>query len=109
MRLRPVVEAEHRRDDIMQLVRQMDRSRPPAIGAARVLESLRVYLERIIELGNRAGEDDCAARRVFLDDSQTVSAGKLPDFRDVGRIRSDRKSTRLNSSHLKLSRMPSSA
>jgi hypothetical protein len=64
----------------------MDRTRPSAIGAAGVLESLKVYLERIIELGNRAGEDDCTARRVFLDDSQTASAGKLPDFRDVGWI-----------------------
>ena len=85
-RLRPVVEAEHPRDDSVQLVRQMDRPRPPAIGTAGVLESLKVHLERIIELGNRAGEDDCTDRQVFLDDSQTVSAGKLPDFRDVGGI-----------------------
>jgi hypothetical protein len=64
----------------------MDRTRPSAVRAAGVLESLKVHVERIIELGNCAGEDDCTARRVFLDDSQTVSAGKLPDFRNIGRI-----------------------
>ena len=33
----------------------------------------------------------------------------LPDLAPAGRPELDRKSTRLNSSHLKLSRMPSSA
>ena len=86
MRLRTVVETEHRRDDAVQLVGQMHRSRPPAIGAAGVLEGLQVHLERVVELGNRAGEDDGPARRVLLDDSETVGVGELPDHGDVGGI-----------------------
>ena len=52
-----------------------------------MLEGLQVHFERIIELGNRAGENDGPARSVFLDDGKAVGAGEPPDFSDIGRIR----------------------
>ena len=51
-----------------------------------MLEGLQVHLERIVELGNRAGEDDGPARRVFLDDRKAVGVGELPDKGDIGRV-----------------------
>jgi hypothetical protein len=81
--LRAIVEAEHRRDDAVQLVGEVDRSRPPAIGAAGMLECLQIHPECVVELSNRAGENDGAARRVLLDDDETLCVGKLSDHGNV--------------------------
>ena len=78
-----VVEAEHGGHRALQLVGQMDLSRPAAIGAARMLESFQIDLERVVELGDRTGKDNRPARRVFLDDHETMRVGELPDRRHV--------------------------
>jgi hypothetical protein len=86
VRLRTVVEAEHRRHHAVQLVRQMYRSRPTAIGAAGMLECFEIDIESAVELGNRAGEHDGPACGVFLDDHEAVRVGELPDCGNVRRI-----------------------
>ena len=57
-----------------------------------------------VKSGDCAWGDKGERMRLFLNDA---GYGKAKEFQEQGKI--DRKSTRLNSSHLKLSRMPSSA
>ena len=56
--LGPVVEAEDGFDDAVQFVGQMDRSGPAAVRPAVMLELLQVDAECLVELGDRAGEND---------------------------------------------------
>jgi hypothetical protein len=83
LRLRAIVETEYRRDHTVQFARQMDCSGSPAIGAAGMLEGLQIDAECVIELADRTGEHDGAARRVFFDDSKTMGVGELPDYVDI--------------------------
>jgi len=48
-----------------------------------VLEGLQIDPERVVELGNRTGEDDGPARCVLLYDDKTVRVGELPDGGNV--------------------------
>jgi hypothetical protein len=89
VRLRTVIETEHCCDNADQLIRQMDRSGPSAIRAAIVLEGLQVHSKCIIELSNGAGEDYGSARRIFVDDRETMTARELPDRCNVAGFSSE--------------------
>ena len=54
-----------------------------------MFEGLKIDFECVVELGNSAGENDGPARRIFLDDNETVSAGELPDDGNVCGIGSE--------------------
>ena len=52
-------------------------------------ELLQVYCESLVELCNRAGEDDRAGRRVFLYDREAILRGKGPhggEIRGIGTV-----------------------
>jgi aquaporin Z len=85
--LRPIVEAEHGSNHPVQLVGQMDRSGPAAIGAAGMLELLQVHAKSGIELGHRPGEHDRPPARVLLHRGKTVLVPELLDCLDIGRGR----------------------
>ena len=85
--LRPIVEAEHGSNHAMQLVGQMERPSPAAIGAAGMFEFLQIHAKSVVELGHGAGEHDVPPARVLVDDGQTVLVGELLDGLDVGRVR----------------------
>src|SRR5271168_4123283 len=86
-RLRPIVEAEHGSNRAMQLVGQMDRPSPAAIGPAGVFEFLQIYAKSVIELGHGAGEHDVPPARMLVDDGEAVLISELLDSLDVGRGR----------------------
>ena len=87
---------------------------------ARLLRPLRITLPPLVGLALAAGGWATAAADGPVD-AGPVAAGSVPDERTVGEPDApgmmlllqqeivDRKSTRLNSSHIPLSRMPSSA
>ena len=66
----------------------------------------RYYIE---ELGMMEVPDYLADYIDYEAYGRDVAINEMGQFTDYGYVREDRKSTRLNSSHLKLSRMPSSA
>jgi len=66
--------------------------RAVAIGPAPAVDSY-LSIPRVVDAARQSGADDPRNRQIAVD----------------GRCRSDRKSTRLNSSHHQVSRMPSSA
>src|SRR5713226_9741029 len=82
-----VVEAADGSNHPVQLVGQMDRSGPAAIGAAGMLELLQVHAKSVIELGHRPGEHDRPPARVLLHRGKTVLVRELLDGLDVGRGR----------------------
>jgi hypothetical protein len=51
-----------------------------------MLEGLQIDPERVVELGNRTGEDDGPPRGVLLYDDKTMSVGELSDGGNVRRI-----------------------
>jgi hypothetical protein len=84
--LRPIVEAEHRSNYSVQLIGQMDRPGPAAIGAAGMFEFLQIDAKSVIELGHSAGQHDCPPARVLREDSKTVLVRELLDGLDIGRV-----------------------
>ena len=76
LRLRPIVEAKHRLDDPIQLLRELDGALSAAIGAARMLEALQLHAERGLQLCHGAGQQHSTARRVFLYDTEAVTRRK---------------------------------
>ena len=73
-----------------------------------IQEEIALEVKRMIAAGNK--RPHLAAVLVGSDGgSETYVASKIKTCEHVGFKSSDRKSTRLNSSHLDLSRMPSSA
>ena len=87
--LRPVVEAEHGLDDAVQLIGQVDRSRPASIGPSVVLELLQIHTEGAIELSDRPGQDNGSPRQILLCDGEAVLIGEFLDCGQVGGIRSE--------------------
>ena len=70
-----------------------------------------VYIVHIIALNEQliAGNDGDISVDKYLSDFDVDQEKKNLFFKNAGEVRSDRKSTRLNSSHPLSSRMPSSA
>jgi hypothetical protein len=80
-----VVKAEDAFNDAAQFRRQLHRSGAPAIRPTLVLELLQVDSECLVELSHAAGQNHGPARRVFLDNCETVLFGELlTDARSAG-------------------------
>ena len=102
--------------------RALEQQRDRADALARDLASIQAERDRMraaaseaVKATAAAAEQKQAAERALQQQRDTADAlaGELTSLRAssdaAGRATTDRKSTRLNSSHLKLSRMPSSA
>ena len=69
----------------------------------------KIHLIGIGGSGMRAIANILIQKGYDVSGSDIAESAVISKFRDMGATVQDRKSTRLNSSHLKLSRMPSSA
>ncbi|HEV2551071.1 MAG TPA: hypothetical protein VGU20_27430 [Stellaceae bacterium] len=82
--MRAVVETQHRLDDALELVWQMNWPHSTAIDTARMLEQLQVDVERFVELSDRAGKYDGSPFEVFLDDGEPLTVCELLEHGDIG-------------------------
>ena len=76
-RLLAIIESENAFDLAIQFVGQMNRPGAAAVGAALMLEPLKVNSEGAVELGDGAGENYGTPCRAFLHDREAVRTGKF--------------------------------
>src|SRR5580698_6513982 len=88
LRLRTIVEAEHRFHHPIQLLGEQDDTLPAPIGPARMLESLQLHAERDLKLCHGAGKYHGTTSGIFLYDTQAVSRCELLDGRNIRGLRS---------------------
>ena len=87
--LRTIVEAEHRFDNTIQLLRELNDTLPTSVDSSLgMLAALQSNSERSLELGHGAGEHYSATRRVFLYDTQAMTGRERLDCGDIRGIRS---------------------
>ena len=67
----------------MQFFRQLNRAGASPISPTRVLKLLEFDAKRIIELGDRAGQDDSAPPRMLVYDREVVIISEVPDCRNI--------------------------
>jgi len=83
--LRPIVEADHGGDRLVQVVRQMNRSGPAAVGTAGIFVFLKIHAKRVIELRNSAGKHHRPPALVLLDNSKAMLVREFLDGLNIGR------------------------
>ena len=82
------------------------------------VRSLAAFVRALGPIRDRLAEQDCDLWQLIADDGEALTAAlaiaadvplDVVDGMEPGELMADRKSTRLNSSHIQKSRMPSSA
>ena len=81
-----IVEPEYSGNHVLELGGNLDRSGASAISTSRIFVLLQVDGERLVEVLDRAGEDDGAARSAFFDHDQPMFARELLDLIEIGGV-----------------------